>query len=359
MNYSWGKIGKNSLAFSLLDNLQDDLPYAELWYGAHPKSPSKISDCTSNLLEILNSQDSNLPFLAKFLSINQALSIQAHPSKEQAAILRLKDPANYPDDNHKPEVAIALSAVSMLHGWMGDNELETIKKEFPEFNALNIKGWDSEAKKSLLQNLFSPGAAEKLNQPITERLQNLNSLSERQRLFLELYGQYGKQDAGIALAMFLRLIKLKPFESIYTPAGQIHAYLKGDLFECMANSDNVIRAGLTPKFIDTAALLEYADFENCTIQVKAAERYPADPSFLSFADNSAEFKVLFKETFSGQFGFSREKSSNELLVINSGSLETDGIKVEKGHGLFIAGNHGPKQFEINGKDLSFFRIFIP
>lgn len=147
--YPWGKLGSNSLvaqlAISSGCDIDEQKPYAELWMGAHPSGPSiiisgtknenpqvapeSLQDFISKNPDVLGSSiksrfgSNTLPFLFKVLSVEKALSIQAHPNKELAVALHSKDPANYPDDNHKPEMALAVTPFEVLCGFRRLDEI--------------------------------------------------------------------------------------------------------------------------------------------------------------------------------------------------------------------------------------------
>ncbi len=149
-NYPWGRLGKSSLVaeLSLLpDAISEVTPYAELWMGSHPSDPSSILPEGPLLLEYIQANPKSLgervlakygpqlPFLFKVLSVEKALSIQAHPDKSLAGILHKRDPANYPDDNHKPELALAVSQFEVLCGFRSLEEIERlVKGKYPQNN---------------------------------------------------------------------------------------------------------------------------------------------------------------------------------------------------------------------------------
>jgi len=136
-NYPWGRLGGESLVAELAGvAISETTPYAELWMGAHPSGPSTLPDGTTLLNYIQQNPESlgkgvlekfgpNLPFLFKVLSVAQGLSIQAHPDIPLAKILHQRDPKNYPDDNHKPEMAIAVTPFEVLCGFRSLGEIQT------------------------------------------------------------------------------------------------------------------------------------------------------------------------------------------------------------------------------------------
>ena len=286
-HYEWGTIGKDAFIPNLLDFPAKDKPYAELWIGAHPKLSSKveIGDKLVDLqnaindfpIEILgervsNKFDNKLPFLLKVLSARKALSIQTHPNKEQAEKLHDSDPVNYPDDNHKPEIAIVLTTLEALVGFRTPHEIMENLKRYPSLKEilgdnvtddfeLSIKN-GSESEK-IIENIFAElilKSSDDLNlkkciDSISKSINQKVDKSKDEQLFNQLRLEYG-YDIGLLTMFFLNHIELNEGDAIFTKAGVPHAYLKGDIVECMANSDNVVRAGLTPKFKDVDTLLD-------------------------------------------------------------------------------------------------------
>jgi mannose-6-phosphate isomerase len=136
-DYAWGirgmdsRVARYALESKALDEVDPDCPYAELWIGTHPKGPSRLK--TGELLRDAIGDD--LPFLFKVLSAGKALSIQAHPDKDNARRLNIEDPDNYGDDNHKPEMAIALTPFEAMCGFRRLEEISFLIKKHPEFAA--------------------------------------------------------------------------------------------------------------------------------------------------------------------------------------------------------------------------------
>ncbi|GHU55832.1 hypothetical protein FACS189442_3860 [Spirochaetia bacterium] len=286
-------------------------PWAELWMGVHPGAPSQALLNTGNgnteiALGSLIAQNpqrylgreaeesfGTLPFLFKLLAAAKPLSIQAHPSREQARAgwrrengqgLAPDSPnRNYKDDNHKPEIICALSPFTALCGFREPAEIAALLEYF--FGAI-MDG--PQGLRGLKAALAEPGdqANPAAPLPLKSFLKALFSLSAetRQELtgyilktagavpadavcpskkfeaewknmvrFAELY----PGDPGIIAPLYLNLLKLAPGDAIYLNAGVLHAYIDGFGVELMANSDNVLRGGLTPKHVDVDELIGY------------------------------------------------------------------------------------------------------
>ena len=383
-NYHWGKLGGRSLVARLLESFNSSLPYAELWYGSHAKSPSLAllaegnqsvdkllaSDAAQILgSKVLNSYGPTLPFLTKILSIEKALSIQAHPSKENAKILNSRNPQNYPDTNHKPEIAIALTEVELIHGWISAEEVLLVSIQFPDIQKflkkfdIDLSIWTAESRKKIVTTLFAASPAEiaGLNNMVLKSLVAKNELTDKQQLYLTLAKQVELSDVGLLLAMFLRHLKLSVGESMFTPAGEIHAYLSGDLFECMANSDNVIRSGLTPKFQDVSALINYANFSEGSCSISTPEKSSRYSNFLEYSSSAEEFRVLSVLKTEGDFKYSKNSEGPELIVVIEGNLCLEqgdqNLSLKQGEALLIPASVRDLSFKL--KNASFIRVLVP
>lgn len=274
--YPWGERGPQAFIPRLLGiSAAPEQPYAELWMGTHPNAPShvRLGDERISLAALIAADpvailgervaqrfDNRLPFLFKVLSAAEPLSIQAHPNKAQAERLHARNPQHYPDANHKPEVAIALDHLTVLAGIKAADELTATLAAYPEI-AIFI-GESGATPRDTFAALIhrameAPQALSQAIEQLAARLRQATSpRTEIESLFLTLHRVYGDADVGLLCLFLLNLIHLEAGQGLYLPAGVPHAYLRGNLIECMANSDNVVRVGLTPKFKDAEALLE-------------------------------------------------------------------------------------------------------
>jgi len=301
-HYAWGTRGNQAFIPNLLGfKPEPELPYAELWIGAHPKAPSSVvvGEMVIPLdqwihaypVQILGSKIANtfsnqLPFLFKVLSASESLSIQVHPNKAQANALHLRDPIHYPDANHKPELAIALDSLTALMGIKPFADIQETLRRYPEIanfigesvctRVLNVVTSDPQEQRTLIQTLFSTLVTNSMHyeeglvraiEKLAERLSQFSSLEEIEVLFLSLRAKYTGPDVGLFVMFLLNLIHLTAGQGLFTDAGTPHAYIKGNIVECMANSDNVVRVGLTDKFTDPENLIDIIDYSPAPLSV--------------------------------------------------------------------------------------------
>ncbi|KAG7324149.1 hypothetical protein KOW79_012165 [Hemibagrus wyckioides] len=381
-NYAWGKVGLDSEVAKLVLGgdpqtvIQDDRPYAELWMGAHPKGDALIKDnrisqrtlgqwiadypaCLGS--KVKDTFQGQLPFLFKVLSVNTALSIQAHPNRELAAKLHAQFPEHYPDSNHKPEMAIALTEFEGLCGFRPVEEIISFIKNVPEFHALV----GNEAADELQSSRDNPARASLALKKCFSRMMNcekkvfvdqLNMLVKRVseeeaagkdtsgnngELLLRLHSQY-PGDIGCFSIYFLNHIVLHPGEAMFLGANEPHAYLSGDCVECMACSDNTVRAGLTPKYIDVNTLCEMLNYSPAPARAKIfpSVQDPSDPCVHLYDPPVPDFTVMRIQVPPSvkQYIMSPLDCASILLVIQGEASALSDIMVHRGSVLFISAN---------------------
>ncbi len=316
-HYDWGMVGHQSAIAQFVQVVDESVRYAELWFGAHPSGPSPVVGISPHTLldlvtkhprgclgpSVIERFGNALPFLFKILSIRKALSIQVHPSKDQAAILHCRAPQFYPDSNHKPEIAIALSPVRLLFGFKTAAHLRDAMAGMPELLGLlsselvaEISGATDLLEETHYRRCVQEicGASPERRKEVALAIKSPNESAPcagGRRLFLELATQFELDDPGLFLALLLNEIELAPGQAIFTPAGILHAYLSGNLVECMANSDNVVRAGLTGKPVDSKALFEVATFKATIPAIIEPRHFEEGPGMLRFESPACEFEV--------------------------------------------------------------------
>lgn len=301
-NYAWGKLGHESEVASLQKasdpafQIDESTPYAELWMGTHINCPSKVRTGRGSSLSLkdwitqhpLQLGDAvtkrfgnDLPFLFKVLSVNKSLSVQAHPNKVQAEKLHAKFPELYKDNNHKPELAIALTPFKAMCGFRPIQQVAEFLSRIEELRAVvggptscklisASKTMDMPLQREAMKDCFTSlmnqesGLVKSELKLLINRLQDLDSGGtdtsgfESETLY-KLYNEF-PGDVGCFTVYFLNIVTLQPGEGMFLEANLPHAYLSGDTMECMACSDNVVRAGLTPKYRDVHTLCEMLDY---------------------------------------------------------------------------------------------------
>lgn len=296
-HYQWG--GHHFLPDLLDMPHAHDKPFAEYWLGAHDNAPAEVMMGEEKVLlnEYINRhpdvlgdkvrrQFGRLPYLLKVLDVKDMLSIQVHPSKQAAEMeferenkagIPLNAPdRNYKDDNHKPELMVALGDFWLSHGFRSPEKINEAIDRIPEFAFMSSLFNDGGYKK-LYSTLMEMEQAEvnRILQPLLERIvaaYECDYLSKDDPHFWAARAAYtfnepGKIDRGIFSIYLLNLVHLKAGEAIFQDAGVLHAYLEGQNIEIMANSDNVLRGGLTPKHIDVPELMKHVIFEPVVPQI--------------------------------------------------------------------------------------------
>lgn len=281
--YDWGSHDALTTLFGIPNPAGK--PQAELWMGAHPNGCSEVTlagdvQKLSTLIEsapadVLGdatvARFGSLPFLFKVLCAEKALSIQVHPSKAQAEAGFAKEEAvgispkaanrNYKDPNHKPELVFALTPYQAMNGF------RAIPAILALFDAMALPAL-AELTAALRQSQDEAGLQHFFHQLLIldgarkeEALAGLLAYAAARQddetfaLITSLAAQY-PGDVGLFSPLLLNVVTLKPGQAMYLDAGTPHAYVRGTGLEIMANSDNVLRAGLTPKYIDVAELLD-------------------------------------------------------------------------------------------------------
>jgi mannose-6-phosphate isomerase len=297
-SYAWGS--RTVIAELLGEEVPSPHPQAELWFGAHPADPSQLvrpDGSRTSLLDALRADperllgadrsgrwDATLPFLLKVLAADEPLSLQAHPSIEQAQsgfaredaadIARDAPDRNYRDANHKPELICALTEFHALVGFRDPEATVRLLRalDVPELAAhteLLAGQPDPDGLRALFTTWITlpQSMLDVLVPALQEGCVRLacsdGDFSTEARTVLELSERY-PGDAGVLAALLLNRVTLAPGEALYLPAGNLHAYLSGAGIELMASSDNVLRGGLTPKHVDVPELLRVLDFVAAT-----------------------------------------------------------------------------------------------
>lgn len=362
-DYAWGSVTSIHSLFGLEN--PENKPQAEIWMGAHSGGCSKVTAAGESvrLDEFVNANKSavlgqaiddkfgELPYLFKVLAAASALSIQVHPSKiqaeqgfakeESAGIARTAGNRNYKDPNHKPELVYALTRYQAMNGF---RPYEEILANFEQLNIAELAGLIDAYKASLnaegLEALFV--SMLKLDGEVKDAaLDKLLSFAEAQQddetfeLIQWLKDLY-PGDIGLFSPLFLHVLTLEPGEAMFLHACTPHAYCRGTGLEIMASSDNVLRAGLTPKHIDVEELAACTIFE---------PKVRAELLTVPELDNGAEYYPIPVEDFkfsvyTGQQDRCVHVSTPEILFALDEPVELthssgETMTVQRGHSVFI------------------------
>lgn len=374
-HYAWGG---NRFIPALLSTPNDSgEPFAEYWMGAHDNVPSVVvladgsrqplnefikTNPAGILGEAVNQRFGRLPYLLKVLDVKDMLSIQVHPNKKDAETafaeenkkgIALNAPSrNYKDDNHKPELMVALGDFWLLHGFKSPDALKKTLNSQPELQFL-ISIFEKEGYAGLYKNVMYMDQQEvnKHLQPLLDRIIPLyenGKLNKDQEDFWAAraaltFQQPGVIDRGIFSVYCFNLLHLKDGQAIFQDANLPHAYLEGQNMEIMANSDNVLRGGLTPKHIDVDELMKHVKFEPIDPRIlkgqnekTAFEKYFKTPAhdfelreLTVLVENPLELEAQTAEVFFVFIGSVEVAEGNETLRLRSGEamLATAGAKI--------------------------------
>ncbi|BCW74965.1 mannose-6-phosphate isomerase, class I [Arthrobacter sp. NicSoilB11] len=383
-DYAWGS---TTAIASLLGRPESGRPEAELWIGAHPDSPSVAhlpEDGSRSPLDALISSDPEhflgaesvsafgprLPFLAKLLAAAQPLSLQVHPSLEQAreGFARENEAGidphaahrNYRDDNHKPEMILALTPFEALCGFRPAAEARKILQHVAA--AFHGGGQAPELLRALLDDLDGPDEGAALRRAFERLITGGTDVAEETALVvaalvsgapLEPYqAELGTAislnekypgDPGVLISLLLNRISLKPGQAVYLPAGNVHAYLHGLGVEVMASSDNVLRGGLTPKHVDVPELLRTIDFHPVAVPMLDAEKTVLDQDI--FRPPFREFQLQRIELGPDAGPVPLAQAGPAVIIVVAGDVYLDSpkgdLQLSRGGSAFIAAAEAP------------------
>ena len=354
-HYEWGssKIMPEFLGIKTPGNV----PYAEMWMGTHKGAPSQTNLNGKISLEEISGE---LPFLFKLLAVDKPLSLQAHPNREKAqegfrleeeAGMDIKSPMrNYKDNGHKTELLCALSRFTIIAGFKtaaGINKtLNEFLVVFPQLKEIisplqrSFKT-DSLAVFFRILNNFSKLEREYIRELLINKEIPLKGdviLPEQWELIKRFAIQY-PDDPAILSPLYLNYITLQPGQAIYIPSGVLHSYISGFGVEIMSASDNVLRGGLTPKYIDIPELMNIVCFD------------PYNPKILSpvysswFCFGSKDFSLAIMEGDGQEKPF--QGKGPGICLVTDGELLVENTSFKKGESFYIPKNNDELLFSGN------------
>ena len=347
-HYDWG--GTSFIPSLLKTENKGKKPFAEYWMGTHPLGDSLV-DTGGTVLTPLSVIVNSLPYLFKVLDVKDMLSIQVHPSKadaeiefarENAAGIPLGSPdRNYKDDNHKPELMVALGDFWLLHGFKPADELvdvltnvTALNKLLPVFNEFGYDGLYKFVMKMPQEDV------NRILQPLIDNITSIEKKSQPEKgnenywvaKAAATFNAEGNIDRGIFSIYLFNLIHLKKGEGLYQGDGVPHSYLEGQNVEIMANSDNVLRGGLTSKHIDVAELLKHVKCEATYPDILSGEEVARDEKL--YKTQAPDFQLSVFELAAGEI-ISFTPLTTEILLLTEGVSELDddniAIRLEAGN----------------------------
>lgn len=364
-------------------------PFAEYWMGAHPSAPAMVETAEGLIaldqmiqekkVDLLGpktaGQFGTLPYLFKILDVEKMLSIQVHPSKENAEKGFLKEQLaglaldasnrNYKDQNHKPEVMVALSDFWLLHGFMPTLALkERLASITPLQTLLPLFGQDDYAGLYSAFMRLDQNTADAILKPLLEIAVEEVALGKVDKSHPHWWANkyYGgivpvsNIDKGILSIYILNIVNVPKYQGVFQGAGLLHAYLEGQNIELMANSDNVLRGGLTPKHIDIEELLEHIKFE------------PTYPSILKgdfTSSNEVQFPCpvpdfgLTKITLTQGETYTNKTNSFEMFLVMQGDVQLDGIDLKPGELAAVKAGVAYHIQQTGSETAVLFKSFVP
>lgn len=385
-HYAWG--GKQFIPDLVGITNDQAKPCAEYWMGAHASAPSMLqvngntvglnelikTDLPDTLTESVANKFGELPYLFKVLDVNEMLSIQVHPTKEEAEKGFDAEEAagvpitaayrNYKDRNHKPEVMIALSEFWLLHGFKTKAALEKTLEEVAEFNVF-LPLFKKEGIKALYQLVMEmdQSAVNAMLSALVKREARKKAAGEITKADPGWWAAKAMAsadpdaaiDRGIFSIYFFNIVRVEPGEAIFQKAGVPHAYLEGQNIELMANSDNVLRGGLTPKHVDVPELMKHTLFEEIIPDIMKGN--PAREGELVYPCPVPDFGISKIELTAGK-SYQAVADSPEIMIITQGGvLVNNSLVLKRGEvALMLPG--AEYQLEASGHSV-LFKAFVP
>ncbi len=375
-HYDWG--GTQYIPQLMQLKNDQNKPFAEYWMGAHASAPAIIDtdQFGSIALDQLLQKDKslgNLPYLYKILDVASMLSIQVHPNKSDAAIGFEKEEKagisltasnrNYKDKNHKPEVMVALSDFWLLHGFLAPALMQKRLNEFQPFKGL-VNAFANDDYKNLYQHFMQLETADSdailipLLEEAVASVKNGSVDKMHPHWWANKYYQgvvpSAHVDKGIFSIYILNIVYIPKNHGIFQGAGLLHAYLEGQNIELMANSDNVLRGGLTPKHVDMNELMQHVLFKPTYPAVM--EGTPINPTEVNYPCPVSDFGLSKLAIKAGE-SYTIHTQSIEMLLVMEGQMELQGQIYQAGEVALIK----PEQAISIGssKGVLIFRSFAP
>ena len=368
-HYHWGD-------YAFIPELQGrpkgDQPEAELWIGAHPTSPSKTLETNQGLDDIISTDPQNtlgpqasdfqneLPFIMKILAIREPLSIQVHPNTQQAeegftsTQSGINETQLYSSPRGKEEVVCAITQTDLKFGFRkvkeihsiidaaGHSELSWLKESLSEETP-------NESLKETIQKILltDSDTIRSITSTVLSSDMSATVINEKEMIYFADLSETYPDDSGLLLFLLMNFVTLEPGDFIYVSPGVTHAYLRGNVVEITSNSDNVIRCGLTPKYVNAQEFLSIASFVSEQPQIQTpAESLHSYESPTPFMLTRLNLDEEFEATLHGP-EILISTQNNFKITNNSGNS----FQVEQGHPVWMP--YSDISYKITGNCLVF------
>jgi mannose-6-phosphate isomerase len=374
-HYQWGGFEYIPALLGISNN--NHQPFAEYWLGAHESAPAQVEN-NEDLNQFINKMPERLgnktrlsfgrlPYLLKVLDVKDMLSIQVHPNKK-AAVQEFVDEnktgkplnapdRNYKDDNHKPELMTALGEFWLLHGFQNPQQLIETIKGVPEFDFMLavFEKNNYKALYELLMTMDQPGV-NKVLKPLLDRIIPLYKSNQLQKDGPDFWAaraaltfdEADKIDRGIFSIYLFNIVHLKKDEAVFQDAGILHAYLQGQNVEIMANSDNVLRGGLTPKRIDVKELMKHVIFEPVTPNIIYGSAVNDKEKI--YKTPAPDFE-LSRIVMSANETYQLNISSADIFLILEGTIEANDQQFKRGEAFLAVNNTVVNMKALSGAEI--------
>ena len=368
-HYHWGD-------YSFIPELQGrpkgDEPEAELWVGAHPISPSRTLESNRGLDDIISTDPQNtlgpqasdfqneLPFIMKILAIREPLSIQVHPNTQQAeegftsTQSGINETQLYSSPRGKEEVVCALTETDLKFGFREVNEIHAIidaagHSELSWLKESLSEETPTESLKETIQKILSTDSdtIRSITSTVLSSDMSATVINEKEMIYFADLSETYPDDSGLLLFLLMNFVTLEPGDFIYVSPGVTHAYLRGNVVEVTSNSDNVIRCGLTPKYVNAQEFLSIASFVSEQPQIQTpAESLHSYESPTPFMLTRLNLDEEFEATLHGP-EILISTQNNFKITNNSGNS----FQVEQGHPVWMS--YSDISYKITGNCLVF------
>lgn len=400
--YPWGKQGSNSLGATLCAKqpgwdgdgpdttfkIDESKSYAEMWMGTYPALPTYDASTSEDFQTVIDRHSkeligeqvinkfghAKLPYLPKVLSIAKALPLQIHPNKDKAAQLHKERPNAFTDPNHKPEIGLALTEFEAFAGFKPLDTIAQLLKLEP------LQQFISQDQLSAFTNEQLRGVVRRMLQAdvptVRKAYEGLVNISPERygsqfhipKLAPRLAQQYDESDPGILVALItMNYLVLQPGEAVYVPADGIHAWLSGDIIECMARSNNVLNFGFCPRADrnNTDLVCDLLTFnphsvEDSILKPKVWGRSKQGKTKV-FAPPMSEFDLLETKLASGEKESLEAVKGPSVLLATKGSakMKAGGKEFELNEGrVFFVAHDVALEFEASDAGLQMYLAFV-